>query len=250
MSYILDALRRADAERERGHVPGLHTQPGSSALNAAAGTVGLSRGGRLQATAAGAVLLLSLLGWLTWRAFGQEAGIAGGSSRGSNAAEGAAPQPSIGTPAVATLPPDVASSVVRPAAVVQSNQPETLAIRPNEQPPSRPARKSALPTAAPAVGAKAAAGALPSRTLPPASPASAPTRVYALDELPEDIRRDLPKLATGGSIYSASSTSRFVILNGQLFHEGDTVAPGLVLQQIKLKSAVLAFRGYRYGISY
>ena len=26
MSYILDALRRADAERDRGEVPGLHTQ--------------------------------------------------------------------------------------------------------------------------------------------------------------------------------------------------------------------------------
>ena len=26
MSYILDALKRADAERERGHVPGLHSQ--------------------------------------------------------------------------------------------------------------------------------------------------------------------------------------------------------------------------------
>ena len=26
MSYILDALRRADAERERGTVPSLHTQ--------------------------------------------------------------------------------------------------------------------------------------------------------------------------------------------------------------------------------
>ena len=27
MSYILDALRRADAERERGTVPGIHAQP-------------------------------------------------------------------------------------------------------------------------------------------------------------------------------------------------------------------------------
>ena len=26
MSYILDALQRADAERERGHVPGLKSQ--------------------------------------------------------------------------------------------------------------------------------------------------------------------------------------------------------------------------------
>lgn len=27
MSYILDALRRADAERERGSVPSIHAQP-------------------------------------------------------------------------------------------------------------------------------------------------------------------------------------------------------------------------------
>lgn len=27
MSYILDALKKADAERERGSVPGLHSQP-------------------------------------------------------------------------------------------------------------------------------------------------------------------------------------------------------------------------------
>ncbi|MFZ2652317.1 MAG: hypothetical protein WA210_19640, partial [Burkholderiaceae bacterium] len=27
MSYILDALRRADSERERGAVPGIHAQP-------------------------------------------------------------------------------------------------------------------------------------------------------------------------------------------------------------------------------
>ena len=30
MSYILDALRRADAERERGAVPSLHAQQSSS----------------------------------------------------------------------------------------------------------------------------------------------------------------------------------------------------------------------------
>jgi general secretion pathway protein B len=68
--------------------------------------------------------------------------------------------------------------------------------------------------------------------------------------LPDDIRRDLPKIAVGGSIYSDSSASRFVIVNGQLYHEGDSVAPDLVLQQIKLKSAVLVFRGYRYGITF
>ena len=40
MSYILDALRKADAERERGNVPGIHAQPtiGGSAPTATPGT--------------------------------------------------------------------------------------------------------------------------------------------------------------------------------------------------------------------
>lgn len=33
MSYILDALRRADAERERGEVPGLQSQQQHAALD-------------------------------------------------------------------------------------------------------------------------------------------------------------------------------------------------------------------------
>jgi general secretion pathway protein B len=41
-----------------------------------------------------------------------------------------------------------------------------------------------------------------------------------------------------------------LIVNGQVFHEGDTLAPGLSLEQINLKSAVLKLKGYRYGISY
>ena len=41
-----------------------------------------------------------------------------------------------------------------------------------------------------------------------------------------------------------------LIVNGQLFHEGDTLAPGLTLEQIRLKSAVLKLKGYRVGIDY
>ena len=64
------------------------------------------------------------------------------------------------------------------------------------------------------------------------------------------MRRELPALAFGGASYSHDAASRMVIFNGRVFHEGDTVAPQLVLQQIKLKSAVLAFKGYRYELEY
>jgi len=66
--------------------------------------------------------------------------------------------------------------------------------------------------------------------------------------LPEEIRRDLPKLVIGGSSYSGDAASRMVMINGQVFHEGDRLAPDLVLERIRLKSAVLAFKGWRYEV--
>jgi general secretion pathway protein B len=41
-----------------------------------------------------------------------------------------------------------------------------------------------------------------------------------------------------------------VIINGQVFHEGDKIAPGLELERIRLRSAVLSFKGYRYELNY
>lgn len=72
----------------------------------------------------------------------------------------------------------------------------------------------------------------------------------AFSELPENIRRELPQLVIGGAMYSQTPANRMLILNGQVFHEGDKVAGELVLEQIKLKSAVLAYKGYRYNINY
>ena len=72
----------------------------------------------------------------------------------------------------------------------------------------------------------------------------------AFNELPENIRRELPQLVIGGAMYSKTPANRMLILNGQVFHEGDKVGGELVLEQIKLKSAVLAYKGYRYNINY
>jgi hypothetical protein len=83
---------------------------------------------------------------------------------------------------------------------------------------------------------------------PGAAPATAEPRVHSQAELPEDIRRDLPKLVIGGSSYSGDAASRMVMINGQVFHEGDRLAPDLVLERIRLKSAVLAFKGWRYEV--
>jgi len=80
--------------------------------------------------------------------------------------------------------------------------------------------------------------------------AAGEARIYKQIDLPEDVRRDLPKLTIGGASYSGDAASRMVMINGQIFHEGDTLTPGLVLERIKLKSAVLSYKGYRYEVTF
>lgn len=69
-------------------------------------------------------------------------------------------------------------------------------------------------------------------------------------ELTPDQRRELPPLVINGSVWSDSAASRFVILNGQVLREGDTVAPGLVLEKLLPKSALLRWRGLGLELPY
>lgn len=77
----------------------------------------------------------------------------------------------------------------------------------------------------------------------PAPPLAAPAT--ALADLPPAERRELPPLAVGGSVWSDHAPSRFVMLDGQVLREGDSVAPGLVLERIAQKSAILRWREQR-----
>ena len=61
---------------------------------------------------------------------------------------------------------------------------------------------------------------------------------------------DAPKLAISGGVYSSNPAQRMLIVNGLVFNEGSEVGPGVVLQEIKPKGAVLQFRGSRYTVSY
>jgi general secretion pathway protein B len=84
----------------------------------------------------------------------------------------------------------------------------------------------------------------------PAAPAAAETRLLTPAELPADIRSKLPALTVGGSMYSPTAKNRMVILNGQVFREGDKPADGLSVEEIRLKSTVLAFRGLRFELKH
>jgi general secretion pathway protein B len=230
MSYILDALRRADSERERGAVPSLHSRQAGDALVDADDEEGERRRfpPLLWAVIGVLVLLIAVLAWQLM---------------------GARPPATVQMPTpVAVVPPTAPATVPPPALPVEpplpvaAPQPQRAPVTavparvpasalPVQPKPVRPAAKQAAP-------ASAAVAAVPER----------PVSNYT--DLPENIRRELPQLVIGGAMYSQTPANRMLILNGQVFHEGDKVAGELVLEQIKLKSAVLAYKGYRYGINY
>jgi general secretion pathway protein B len=224
MSYILDALRRADAERERGAVPGLHTHQQPSRAEE-------PRTGKSSRLLLGLVIFLSLAlaAVLTWNWLGTQT------------------PPDV--PIVVANPPPPVPTAAAPLAVPQA---------PAQPVPAQPAPQvlelpPPVPGTAPEPPRPAARKSEPAKPAPAPSAAAEPVRarpVVPLNELPVSVRRELPRLSVGGASYSENPASRMLILNGQVMYEGALVAPGLKLEQIQHKSAVLDFRGQRFRIDY
>lgn len=250
MSYILDALRRADAERAAS--PGLHPQAPVAATDDDDDTPGPASSGARSArvpgwlpVAAGGLVLAGLLAW--WWSPGEGSDVqSAASGKVARSAESGKGLPPI-DPAAARTPagglPPLPREAVRPP-------PESRAETP---PPRMPAD---LPAAASPAGALAGRDRLPPAADPtlaarPAAPtASSNDKIWSLTELPDEVRRQLPSLNVGGSVYSADPAARMIMLNGQIFHERDDLGNGAIIEQIRPHQAVLSFRGYRYKIAY
>lgn len=211
MSYILDALRKADAQRERDPARGIHAQ--GSAMAAAEPAAPRTRT------------------WL-W------AGLAVGGVAAAVAAWQLMPAPTPAPAPVVAAPPAPPPVPVpaRPAPAPPPPAPATAVLPPPPEP---------LPVAPP----KAAP---PKAAAPVVAAASAPSaeRVIPQAELPPEVLRELPKLAFTGGVYSDNPAQRMLIVNGQVVNEGADLGQGVVLEQIRAKTAVLRFRGYRYAVGY
>ncbi len=256
MSYILDALRKADSERERGAVPGIHAQPVAVASDDAPASNWVVW--RPWLIGAAFVALLAVVAWLVLERDAAPAApnlpclpTAAPSAQTSVAPAVPAVPAVPSAPAVPVVPPATAVAPAPAPAVAPPPAPPRLASAapaPAERKPPPVAARKAVPSA-PAAVASGTAGSAPKGGAIPAD-ANAGGRILALNELPEEVRRELPPLPIGGSIYSKTPSARLLIINGQLFHENDELAPGLVLEQIKLKAAVLRFKGYRYEVGF
>ena len=228
MSYILDALRRADAERERGAVPSIHAQqfallPGEDEPGARS---------RMPLWIIG-VLAIALLGALAWNFLGHDAPPTVAAVRAPLPATAAAP------PAMAAAPLVPAAAPSTPNAVAAAPAPEAAAAAKKVN--RKPVRKVEAAASAPTTAAARS-------TVAPEAPGAGEKRIYAQRDLPDAVRKELPNVTVSGSTYSTNSASRMLMINGQIFHEGDSVFKGLVLQQIRQRAAVFAYKGYQYEV--
>lgn len=232
MSYILEALRRAESERERGQVPRLHSQAWSGQGGPEAAGAPAARSGRpWWWLGLGLSLLLGAAAafWL-WQA---PAAVTA-PPLAPGAQPPAKPTPDVRPPAPAVAPAPAPTQVASPDAEMRAaSAPWPLPPPPAALPPAARADALRPPPAASAAVVAAAS------TQPP-----------ALAELSPALRAELPSLQVGGAMHSPTPAHRMLILNGQVYREGDQIAPGLRLEQIQLRSAVLSYKGQRLRLDY
>ena len=234
MSYILEALKKAQAERQLGNAPTIHAPPPVYAAPDRA------RGGNRRPLMIGLGLgVLVAAGALLWVRHGGEqpvrlaAAPVSAPAPTAAAVPPAAPAPAPGpapTPAPTPAPREAAPVVAKPA----------------------PA-KVAAPAPAPVRVAEAPVSATPAAPAPAPVAAAQPAgeeNLRTLQQLPEAVRREIPQVSFGGYIYSPTPGESLLLVDKMLRREGEEVAPGLVLERLMPKAAVMNYRGTRYRVGY
>jgi general secretion pathway protein B len=211
MSYILEALKKAQAERQLGNAPTIH----APTLHATPVHVpSAKKTGALALGLVAAVVLAA--GAYLW------------SQR--------APVP-VAIPATAMAP--VPAPVVTPAPAIVVVPPPVIAAAPAPTPgPAPRPRKVPAPVPAPAPDAPAPA------------PASAEDNVRYARDLPQELQQQLPRVTFGGYMYSDNAADRLVLVDKTLRREGEEIAPGLMLEKLLPRGAVLNYRGTRYRVNF
>jgi general secretion pathway protein B len=261
MSYILEALKKAQAERQLGNAPTIHApQPVQASVTAGNELAG-SRKPLLLGAGAGVIVAVVGAALLWQRAPAPGVQVA-------QAPQTAAAPSGAASPAVAPAPASGAPSALSAPAASAGGVAATLAVRAPESPPApppAPRMAETRPAAPPSPLPGTAAGANGRSAAPaPLAPAPAATQAQAappaalapedslpsMQQLPESIRSQIPRVSFGGYMYSANPADRLVLVDKGLRHEGEEVGPGLVLEKLLPHAAVMNFRGVRYRVAY
>jgi len=210
MSFILDALRKSESERQRQLGPALLNLPVSAARR------GIPLWGWLVAALLGINVLILL--WLGLRS--------------------AAPAPKLAVAPAPALraPPAPAASL--PAPLINAAVPEPAA-QPAPLPAARPLLAPRLPQAA---GRAAENSDNPADLEPAVEP---PAGAINRQSIPSyaAVSDHVPALRLDLHVYAADRADRYALINMHKVHEGDTLPEGPRVQQITRDAVILNYQG-------
>ena len=227
MSYILDALKKSEAQRHAGRIPTVVAPQGVQIESVRASRT------RLFVWIAIALAIALAAGWWA-RLFIYHP-----------ERDGAASAVVRGAPTT-VAPPLAPASARSGEAIPRLKLARSLPAR--ETPLAAPAAEPAKPAAQPAVQPVTQAARTPAAP-PPAhdapAPAAARGAVVPYANLPPAIRQSLPPLVVGG-FAAGESGGAMVMVDDKLVREGDEVAPGIRVEKILVDGAEFAYKGYRF----
>lgn len=234
MSYILEALKKAQAERQLGSAPTIH----DLSLQSAPQDRGRGTAVPLWAVLSGAAVLVAAAALLWWRQAPP------------------APAPVLQVAAAPAVQPSPVSAAplapaVQPAPLLPPPQraPMPPAPMPAPMPPAPKPVAVAAPLPTPRVAAPEPRP-VPKPAPPPVQTPAPEDSLPLARDLPQSVQQGLPQVAFGGYMYSNNPADRLLLIDKVLRHEGEEVAPGLTLEKLLPKAAVLNFRGTRYRVPY
>lgn len=220
MSFILDALKKSDSERQRQAGPALFEVRHAAPRN----------GLPMWAIVLGILLLVNIfaLGWFVSRSRAPAA---------STAVVAPTP-PASARPAPA--PPPKAPAATAPSA-------STAVLPPQHSLPPAPAAEEAEN---PADYEEALPEGSAEAQRPPATGADAAAResdfAPTVDKLPAAISNQLPQLHLDMLVYATRAADRFVLVNMQRLREGESTRDGARVEAITASGVVMSYRGTRF----
>jgi general secretion pathway protein B len=230
MSYILDALRKSDQQRQRGATPTLLT---AQVMAAEPRRPENWIYGLIAAVLVGAGILI---GWLQpWQS---EPPVPEGApiAREVIAAKSRESSPRPTAPAPVTAAPEPVSTDTNRNQARDRPAPSLSNAGTRGMPPNAvTTAREVAPTPVPENPATAGL----------TDPASE-QRAMTMGELPLSIRRELPSMQISLHLYSTRPKNSFVSIDNRTLREGEDLAPGIRLEQITPDGMIFSYKGYRF----
>ncbi len=266
MSYILDALKKSERERQRGSVPDVHTPENVPRQ---------TRKQRLLPYLILCVLILNaglLVGWLIGspkkpQSMAQSAvsspvrAKAHESAKGidvarasvetppaepvktSSLARTAEKRPAVGTPAAGA---ETHAQIVRRDQPLKAGAEQKTGS--GEGPLASTTAKE-TPQSAPPAPQQVAVNHAPVEPQPVThNETPIKNKIYSLKELPSSVQQKLPDFSISILLYSSENASRMVRINGQMLREGQYLSAGIKLEEIVPDGVILSFQNYRFHV--